>query len=1660
MNQQSRDRLYQLLPAIYQIRDAAEGEPLKALLAVIEQEVVTLEEDIGELYDNWFIETCIEWAIPYIGDLLDVRALYASSFPRNQPQNQLTSPQPELSDDRPPHPRPYGQQERRAYVANTLAYRRRKGTTAVLEQLVRDVTGWRARAIEFSRLLLIAQNLNHPRTTSTTVDLRNRTALDLIGTPFEQQAAYTAEIRRASQGGEYNVPNMGIFVWRLQSYPIQRGTACVVAGTETEPTGRFYTFNPLGYDNIPLFNQPQSATDLTKQAQEINVPAPLRYAPLVNELAERQQLRLQGKPLPSPRYFNDSSPVLQIFVNGQPNPIPPEEILVCRLAPSETELAANMLVTSIENQAEDELEQEQASTKKTPWQFPVPNSNQDPEGFVIPTKVVAVDPELGRIAFLDRALPEQVEVNYLYGFSDDLGGGPYSRGANKADLLKQEKVQYQSEDPAEPSWINPLYWEVEQDTAPDENPLDTAIQTWNQTVSAWQALQDQIHIPLARITIPPVQVSQDISKHVLPPLRFNPGIVGRGLEVLPGCCPTEILITPGLAIDRQARRLQVYQIETIDLNQVNLSAYPNPASYFILVIRYQAALQGASYRFDWVPEIAIRDDGYPEGMLIPLIRFRVSTEKTGQLCFDQPDRSVRSAQFSAGIVQGLEVKARPGTFDVAITPGIAVDQQGQVFTATSALLRKLLQSLKLENYQGATVDLVLSHSGQRWQLNITPSAATNPDLGLRLARLSIPKFEIEVERISHIEKGLTVYLDADSMKVKVAPGQATDFNNQEIIIPREQSLPYPDQTSILVLCTGIDSAKGKRGSINIVDTDAAFTNFENYLPLAMLVLLDQSSHDAELNIYPVGQVLEGLDVSATSTGISITPGTARDGYGQAIKLTQTYKFDLRSYTARQLVLFICRQKKQGFPLQPIDPPTNQDWQQLGIVPQVPDPADTGIILIKDSQTYTGDLEIMVPQERKLKVIAADGSRPHICGNVWVQGTAPATESNQGKLILEGLLIAGQLIVLPGYLQRLQLIHSTLLPEQGGLWVQLPEDLPPSCVFDLEDSLTPIAAVMTLLILLQGAWSSSLKRDGIPEKYLGQLTHLVVQQMQRLLADIWQALCPWTTQIETNLDCLPESPASGQETGPQDNSQLEISLYHSICGAITLPESVPKLQIEDSILDKKQSRNDEDNTSGLAIFAPGTDTEILTTTVLGMTTVRSLVASNSLFTEKVIVRLNQTGCIRFSYVPEGSQTPPRYQCQPDKEFQEALDPIPSSIAAIASQGDLLFCGSVGGGVFRFIHNGQLDNERNDERWGKAAGLTNPYVATILFHSVETNTVFVGTMGGRIFRSQNNGGVWVPLTLPGVTATVMALCQYQETFTLAATAGNGILRGTVDGENWRLFSSGLTNHDVRALVATQTGQVFAGTAGGGIFQMIHGEFTDESEEQLENHWKSLNNGLKNYNVSALATDPDGIIVFAGTVGGGVFRLHSEVESDQEMEWIPVNQDLSSFDITALVTCQLTCQPNLLIAATADGKLFRSLDQGEHWDLRLDLKGLDITALAANSSSEQLFAGTAAGAIYRSTDAGKTWQSINTGLPSVIEKLLIMDRLQPTFTSERYGDPGYAQLSQNCANELRTGAEDGAEMGTFNSLKQPQREANLQANLEEYLRFGLEAGIFYAT
>ena len=75
-------------------------------------------------------------------------------------------------------------------------------------------------------------------------------------------------------------------------------------------------------------------------------------------------------------------------------------------------------------------------------------------------------------------------------------------------------------------------------------------------------------------------------------------------------------------------------------------------------------------------------------------------------------------------------------------------------------------------------------------------------------------------------------------------------------------------------------------------------------------------------------------------------------------------------------------------------------------------------------------------------------------------------------------------------------------------------------------------------------------------------------------------------------------------------------------------------------------------------------------------------------------------------------------------------------------------------------------------------------------------------------------------------------------------------------------------------------------------------------------------------------------------------------------------------------------------------------------------------------------------------------------------VLNWLKPSFTSVRYGHPGYGQLRARSPEEIREGADDEAAMGAFHDLFEPQRMTNLRIRLEEYLRFGLEAGVITVT
>jgi hypothetical protein len=69
-------------------------------------------------------------------------------------------------------------------------------------------------------------------------------------------------------------------------------------------------------------------------------------------------------------------------------------------------------------------------------------------------------------------------------------------------------------------------------------------------------------------------------------------------------------------------------------------------------------------------------------------------------------------------------------------------------------------------------------------------------------------------------------------------------------------------------------------------------------------------------------------------------------------------------------------------------------------------------------------------------------------------------------------------------------------------------------------------------------------------------------------------------------------------------------------------------------------------------------------------------------------------------------------------------------------------------------------------------------------------------------------------------------------------------------------------------------------------------------------------------------------------------------------------------------------------------------------------------------------------------------------------------PAFVSTTYGTPGYARLRRAGATALLRGASTGFEMGALAHRQETQRDDNLRRGIDEFLRFGLEAGVFDGT
>jgi hypothetical protein len=420
----SRLPLYRRLPEIYRIRDSEQSPPgqLEAYVGVADGVFAAIRDNVEALYHDEFIETCADWVIPYIGDLLGTSHLSGEAWTL------------------------------RADVARTIHHRRRKGTLGAIESLSFVLSGWAVHAVELRERLCWNQHLNHQRPDAGgappltlvqgigepvrggTVNLRDPASLSLLSGPFDP-FAHLVDLKppglngaRGDWGG-YNVPNLAVFLWRLKAYtvavsqphPHPNSANVIVDLTPAAPGnasfGVCFDAHPVG-EPMVLFNTHRFTAD--------DDPPALTHPDAV------------PGPMPAARLTKDPQHP-ELTPAGRPEQYVQVRIYVPPAAPTEAEEVGLTLYLP------------QAPFAATPWRYRGANLCAWEAGLRPPLREheIVVDPERGRILFGVAGANKTVEAQPLldhlrigatYGFPGPTGAHPVLRPARPSTWLEQTPV--------------------------------------------------------------------------------------------------------------------------------------------------------------------------------------------------------------------------------------------------------------------------------------------------------------------------------------------------------------------------------------------------------------------------------------------------------------------------------------------------------------------------------------------------------------------------------------------------------------------------------------------------------------------------------------------------------------------------------------------------------------------------------------------------------------------------------------------------------------------------------------------------------------------------------------------------------------------------------------------------------------------------------------------------------------------------------------------------------------------------------------------------------------------------------------------------------------------------------------------------------------------
>ena len=242
----------------------------------------------------------------------------------------------------------------------------------------------------------------------------------------------------------------------------------------------------------------------------------------------------------------------------------------------------------------------------------------------------------------------------------------------------------------------------------------------------------------------------------------------------------------------------------------------------------------------------------------------------------------------------------------------------------------------------------------------------------------------------------------------------------------------------------------------------------------------------------------------------------------------------------------------------------------------------------------------------------------------------------------------------------------------------------------------------------------------------------------------------------------------------------------------------------------------------------------------------------------------------------------------------------------------------------------------------------------------DTLFVGTYGDGLFRSDDGGTHWTPANFGLGDKFIVNLTRVSEGVLFAGTIRAGLFKSGDEGRHWVSANHGLENTDVHAMASLPGRRIFAGT-GQGVYMSL-----DEGE-----HWERFSAGLEGVMVHSIVATRDETL-FAATKGKGIFKRKPGAD-----RWVQV---IEGFDFEGIkeriVRALVLGRGEALFAGTLGAGIFRSLDGGNRWQrANAGLQSLSIRSLSVDGAGV-LYAGTGEGVFY-SQDDGARWSSLEEGL-----------------------------------------------------------------------------------